>query len=91
MPHASKQEEELRSSNEAGWATLGREMADHGLLPYLLRDAAARRNAEQTSADRATMFAALARQIADAYLVQRPLGPLITELQALRKREATGL
>jgi len=39
--------------------------------------------------NRTALFAALARRVADAHLIGEPLGPIITELQALRRHEVT--
>lgn len=91
MAQQSYAEEQTKIAREAKFATLGRAIADTiaagGSAQVLIQEAALRRQQEQESADKLTQFAALTRQIGDAYRQQRSLEPLIHAVIELRKRE----
>jgi cell division inhibitor SulA len=89
--HQSYAEEQTKISREAKFATLGRAIADAvldgGSAAVLIREAALRRQQEYERGDRAARFAALARQVGDAFAQERDLKPLVGELVDLRRRE----
>jgi hypothetical protein len=94
MSHENIADTEAKSAREAGFATLGRAIADAarsgGYAAGAIKDAANRRRAEHNAGDRATRFAALARQLGDAYEQGRDEQPLIDQLVALRNHEISG-
>lgn len=90
MPHMSEEEEALRLSSEARWATIGRSIADGRNEQTWIEEAAMLRLHEQNSASRMMQFASLARQIGDAHHQHRDLSPLIRQIRELRSRELHG-
>jgi hypothetical protein len=91
MSHVSAAEEQTRTAHEAGFATIGRAIADRAArgdeINGLVEEAARRRKYEQESADRLTQFAGLARQIGDAANSGNDLQQTIQRLVELRRRE----
>jgi hypothetical protein len=95
MSHVSALEQANRTAKEAGFAILGRAIADAMLRngyvpPAMLADAYNRRRQEQQSVDRMTQFAALVRQIGDAIYAGKEVDELVQKLVALRQFEANG-
>jgi hypothetical protein len=91
MAHQSYAEEQTKISRETKFATLGRAIADRVLsgddATEFIQEAAVRRYQEYERGDRSARFAALARQVGDAYVQKRDIQPLVEELRELRRRE----
>lgn len=91
MPHQSQAVEAMKTAKEARLATLGRAIADAAArgdrLDGLVREAALRRAQEQQRSNRQIEFAALVRQIGDAYAASRDYTSLIDRLVDLRRAE----
>ena len=91
MSHKNKLEAAMSTATEARLATIGRQIAENIMrgepVTQLIREAAQLRSQEQQNADQLTRFAALVRQIGDAYNAGRPYQGEIATLVELRRAE----